>query len=374
MEFPEEVLAHIFSYLPLWDRYSASLVCKAWSQTMTHPFVWYYTEVRCESGAEAHGLPQFCQLLRLVRHLKISIRHTKEEAGRSMAVQALSYTMARESRLRALCVSCTGEFPLFYSGEDILQGIRSVLLNEDSGLSLREVDLREMPFTLGDSLVLNVARRSPGLRSLFINNKALVCNVTTETMREVLGLCPQLRALGAFYASLSEEVLGELLRPGRAPFSLLELYCERSDKRYVHEVSDRFWEALRRRHPSLAVNVVLNHTLPAEMFLKILQPSLPVRDLELITFTYLVTELGFVAGNYADTLERLVVQATAPSAELDSALVGVAERCGRLREVHCYCVVSQRVVDAFLERCPHLWRYTLKTTKERHPWTCTVLK
>lgn len=290
-----------------------------------------------------------------------------------MAVRALGYTAAGESRLSALCISCTGEFPLFYSGEDILRGIRAVFLNEDSGLSLREVDLREMPFTLNDSLVLNVARRCPGLRRLFVNNKTLVCNVTTETMREVLALCPQLCALGAFYASLSEEVLGELLRPGRAPFSLLELYCERSDK-YVHVVSDRFWEALRRRHPSLVVNVVLNHTLPAKMFLKILQPSLPVRDLELITFTNLVKELGFAAGNYGDTLERLVLQTSAPSGELDSALLGVAERCGRLREVHCYCVVSPGVVAAFLQSCPCLWRYTLKTTKEPHPWTCTVLK
>ncbi|KAJ8271899.1 hypothetical protein COCON_G00107580 [Conger conger] len=373
MEFPEEVLAHIFSYLPLWDRYSASLVCKAWSQTMTHPFVWYYTEVRCESGAEGRGLPQFRRLLKLVRHLKISIRHPKEEAGRSMAVRALSYTTASESRLSALCVSCTGDFPLFYSGEDILQGIRAVFLNEDSGLSLREVDLREMPFTLNDSLVLNVARRSPGLRRLFVNNKTLVCNVTAETVRQVLALCPRLCALGAFYASLSEEVLGELLRPGRAPFSLLELFCERSDK-YAHMVSDRFWEALRARHPALAVNVVLNHTLPAKMFLKILQPSLPVRELELITFTSLVTELDFAAGHYSDTLERLVLQTSAPGGQLDPALLVVAERCGRLREVHCYCVVSLRVVAAFLQHCPHLWRYTLKTTKEPHPWTCTVLK
>lgn len=373
MEFPEEVLAHIFAYLPLWDRYSASLVCKAWSQTMTHPFVWHYTEVRCEAGAEAYGLPQLCQFLRLVRHLKISIRHPKEEVGRSMAVQTLSHTTARESRLSALCISCTGEFPLFYSGQDILQGIKSVFLNEDSGLALQEVNLREMPFTLNDSLVLNIAHRSPGLRRLFINNKTLVCNVTRETIREVLELCPRLCALGAFYASLSEEVLGELLRPERAPFSLLELYCERSDK-YVQVVSDRFWEALRRRHPSLAVNVVLNHTLPAKMFLRILQPSLPVRDLELITFTNLVKELNFAAGNYADTVERLVLQTSAPSAELDAALVSVAERCGQLKEVHCYCVVSQHVISAFLHLCPNLWRYTLKTTKEPHPWTCSVIK
>ncbi|KAJ8398578.1 hypothetical protein AAFF_G00421060 [Aldrovandia affinis] len=372
MEFPEEVLAYIFSYLPLWDRYSASLVCKAWSQTMTHPSVWYYTEVRCESGTEAHGLLQFCQLLRLVRHLKISVRHLKEEASRNMAVQVLNHATVRDSCLSALCVSCTGDFPLFYSGEDILRSIEAVLLSEESGLSLREVDFRDMPFTLSDSLIRNVARRSPGLRRLYINNQTLVCNITTHTMREVLTLCPELRVLGVFYASLSETVLGELLHPQRPPFSLLELYCEWSDK-YVPTVSDRFWETLRRRHPSLSVDVVLNHTLPVTKFLKILQPGVPVRGLELVTYTYLVKEVAFAADSYSGTLEKLVLQTTS-SPELDSALVGVAERCGLLREVHCYCVVSQHVVRAFVTGCPRLWRYTLKTYKEPHPWTCTVLK
>ncbi|KAG9336965.1 hypothetical protein JZ751_029983 [Albula glossodonta] len=372
MEFPEEILAHIFSYLTLWDRYSASLVCKTWSQTMTHPSIWYYTDVRCESGTEDHGLLQFSHLLRLVRHLKVSIRHPKEVASRTMAIRVLNYATVPTNCLSALCVSCTGDFPLFYSGEDILRSIEAVLLNDDSGLSLRQVDFRDMPFTLSDSLIRNVARRSPDLRQLYINNKTLVCNVTMETVREVLELCPQLRALGAFYVSLSETVLGELFDQRRPPFTLLELYCERNDK-YVPAISDAFWDALRQRHPFLQINMVLNHTLPAKMFLKILRPSMPVRDLELITYTYLVNEVSFAAENYSATLEKLVLQTTS-SLELDQALVELAERCRSLREVHCYCVVAHRVVRAFINNCPCLWRYTLKTHKEPHPWTCTVYK
>ncbi|XP_018582136.1 F-box/LRR-repeat protein 8 isoform X2 [Scleropages formosus] len=296
----------------------------------------------------------------------------KEVASRDMAVRVLNLAADGDNRLRKLCISCTGDFPLFYSGEDILRSIEAVLLNETSGLSLREVDFREMPFTLSDQLIRNVAHRSPELRKLYINNQTLVCNVASDTIQEVLASCPQLSVLGVFYASLSEKVLSELLSPQRAPFQLLELFCERSDK-YVPCISNEFWGGLRKRHPSLAVNIILNHTLPARKFLKILQPDMPVRELELITYTYLVGEIQFVTTNYGPSLEKLVLQTTS-SAELDSALVDLATCCPRLREIHCYCVVSLPVVQAFLSRCPLLWRYTLKTRKEPHPWTCTVLK
>ncbi|XP_015423303.1 PREDICTED: F-box/LRR-repeat protein 8 [Myotis davidii] len=42
-----------------------------------------------------------------------------------------------------------------------------------------------------------------------------------------------------------------------------------------------------------------------------------------------------------------------------------------LREVHCFCVVRPSVLHAFLAHCPRLRSYTLKLTRERHPWRPT---
>ncbi|XP_066569623.1 heat shock factor protein 4 isoform X2 [Amia ocellicauda] len=107
MECPEEILAQIFSYLPLCDRYSASLVCRKWCQTMTYPSVWYYTEVSCEFGTEDHGLQQFCQLLRKVKHLKIVLHQPKEVENRNTAIKVLHYATDRDNRLQNLSISCT---------------------------------------------------------------------------------------------------------------------------------------------------------------------------------------------------------------------------------------------------------------------------
>uniref|UniRef100_A0A673NBP8 F-box domain-containing protein n=3 Tax=Sinocyclocheilus rhinocerous TaxID=307959 RepID=A0A673NBP8_9TELE len=46
MDLPEEILAHIFSFLPLQDKCNAFTVCKDWSNIMTHPSSWKDTEVR----------------------------------------------------------------------------------------------------------------------------------------------------------------------------------------------------------------------------------------------------------------------------------------------------------------------------------------
>ncbi|MGH0148361.1 UNVERIFIED_CONTAM: hypothetical protein FKN15_012682 [Acipenser sinensis] len=229
-----------------------------------------------------------------------------------------------------------------------------------------------MPFTLDDSLIMLIATRSPHLQKLYINNQTLVCNVTAETVKQVLTVCPELSTLGVFYASLSENVLSELLKPERPPFQLLELFCERLDK-YIPAISRQFWVTLCKRHPSLSVNMILDHTLPAKKITWILQPGIPMKSLDLITYTYLVKEVNFVAKNYHASLERLVLQTTS-SEKLNSALIELASCCVSLKDIHCYCVVSQEVVQAFISCCPGLRRYTLKTVKELHPWRCTVIK
>ncbi|KAL7854355.1 hypothetical protein SRHO_G00165450 [Serrasalmus rhombeus] len=367
MDLPEEILAYIFSFLPLRDKYNAFTVCRTWSSIMTCPSAWTQTEVRCDSEA---SIPEsFSAFLPLVRHLKLSVSVT-EAASRETGLWVLRQAFSGgDGRLQVLCVNCLGNPPLFYAGQDLLQGLVDVLTD---GSSLMELDLRGVPFTLSDAFVKGVAALCPALRRLFINNNSLVCGVVAETVREVLKLCPALNTIGLFQASLSQHVFQDLLSPQQSALKRLELRCERSLK-YATPIRDQMWAEVRRRHPALVVDLELDHTLPELHVPAVLQPSIPVRQLRLLTWTWLLDEVRLVGQSYANTLEALEVQTT-PSPELNDALVTLATQCTRLQEVHCYCVVSTEVITAFRTHCPDLRRYTLKTRKEQHPWTYTSLR
>ncbi|XP_064883097.1 F-box/LRR-repeat protein 8 [Oncorhynchus nerka] len=376
MEFPEEVLAHIFSYLSVKERESASAVCTRWSQSMSHPRVWRYTEIRCETGEqEDPALQHFSSLLPLVRHLKINVSSLSDPANRNAALSVLR--LATSGPLRTLSLSCSGGVPLFYSGHDLEEGLEAALTASPEhvgGAFLSHLDLRGVPFTLSQSLVRVLARQSPNLRSLLVNNQTLVCKVEPEAVVEVLGLCPLLNTLGLFYTRywdcvhFSTHYLSQKVVPNGS--TLFSIECTTLPNQSPMGWTEAQTPGVKGQ---LKVSLILDHTLPMDHFSSVLQPSVPLQHLELLTFTDLVQQTHLVTQSYSHALETIILQTTS-SPELDSALRSLAAACSLLREVHCYCVVSCDVIRAFKDGCPRLWRYTLKTRKEPHPWRCTVIK
>lgn len=239
--------------------------------------------------------------------------------------------------------------------------------------ALRHLDLRRLPFTLDNALVLQVARGCPELRSLFLNNGTLVGSVGPGSVLELLEACPRLRTLGLHLASLSHPALEVLAAPHRAPLELLALRCACPEDARAPPLPNEAWAALRHRHPGLIVEVELEPALSDESVTRVLQPAMPVAALRLCLSGDTVGPVRFAALHYAATLCVLEVRAAA-SAELDAALELLAARCPGLREVHCFCVVRPSVLHAFRVHCPRLRSYTLKLKREPHPWRPTLVE
>ncbi|KAK2503553.1 hypothetical protein MC885_021227 [Smutsia gigantea] len=318
-QLPEEVLALIFRYLPLRDRAAAARVCTAWATAATCSAVWHDTNIS-------------------------------------------------NPGLRSLRLECQGEKPLFDAGLDVLQAVHAICR---ASRTLHHLDLRRLPFTLDDALVLQTARCCPELLSLFLDNRTLVGSVGPESVLELLKACPRLCTLGLHLASLSHTALKALAAPDREPFFLLALRCACPEDARAPSLPDEAWIELRCRHPGLAVELELEPALPSESVMRILQPSVPVAALRLSLSGDTVGPVRFAACHYAATLRTLEVRAAA-SAQLDDALELLAARCVGLREVHCFCVVRPSVLHAFHARCPRLRSYTLKLTREPHPWRPTL--
>ncbi|XP_006180697.2 F-box/LRR-repeat protein 8 isoform X1 [Camelus ferus] len=367
-QLPEEVLALIFRHLPLRGRANAARVCKAWAAAATCSAVWHDTNISCECELEGMLPPHLFACLDHIHNLRLEFEPSREPSRRA-ATELLTALAGRTPGLRGLCLECRGEKPLFDSGRDVLDSLHALC---GAAGALRHLDLRGLPFTLDDALVLQVALGCPELRSLFLDNGTLVGSVGPGSVLELLEACPRLRALGLHLASLSRTALEALAAPDRSPFEFLALRCACPEDARAPPLPNDAWAALSRRHPGLAVELELEPALPGESVTRVLQPAVPVAALRLSLSGDTVGPVRFAAHHYAATLRALEVRATS-SAELDTALEELAARCAELREVHCFCVVRASVLHSFRAHCPHLRSYTLKLTREPHPWRPTLV-
>lgn len=323
----------------------------------------------CDCEREGTLLPYLSACLDHVHNLRLEFEPAREPSRRA-ATELLTALAVRTPGLRSLRLECRGEKPLFDAGRDILDAVHAICR---AACALRHLDLRRLPFTLDDELVLQAARGCPELRSLFLDNCTLVGSVKPDSVLELLEACPRLCALGLHLASLSGTALQVLAAPDRAPFALLALRCACPEDARAPRLPEEAWVAVRRRHPGLAVELELEPALPAESVTRVLQPAVPVAALRLSLSGDTVGPVCFAARHYGATLRALEVRAAA-SVELDAALELLAARCAGLREVHCFCVVRPSVLHAFRAHCPRLRSYTLKLTREPHPWLPTPVE
>ncbi|KAJ6666207.1 hypothetical protein lerEdw1_001112 [Lerista edwardsae] len=280
---------------------------------------------------EDTALKRLYQFLHHIKHLKIVFDQSLE-INRRCVTEILDALAWQSRKLCALSIVCTGESPYFYSGQDILQCIRRICKSAGN-IDLQYIDFRKMPFTLDNGIVQLIAVNSPNLRTLFINNRTSgIVILKPETIVEVLRTCPKVSTLGVYYCTLSEDVFLELMKPGREAFRCLDIFCEGLD----NDVSEELWSTLSQKHPQLRVEFEFAHLVPMWKMPRILKPNIPVIALQFNTIGPLWDQVRFVSTNYSRTLEKLILH-TAPSSDLNSSLIDLANKCVYLKEIHCYC-------------------------------------
>ncbi|XP_045193864.2 F-box/LRR-repeat protein 8-like [Mercenaria mercenaria] len=375
---PSDVIVHVFSFLNSHDLNHASRVCHTWNEAFDHPTLWQTFEfwfflpshVSYLEGAKKYGK----YMKKVFIGVNQMLTHNRQNAC------ALLEILSRIDRRRItyLKIAFTGENPLFYSGQEFLDGL-SILFskvadNVDAPVAtLQYVDLSGLSVPIDDRVIDALSENHTGLKYLDIQNKVIISKTTSDCILRLVERCRDLRDLRLYYCSISNEVLEAFTEHDRTDVEHISIICRREVK-FGYELETEAWEDLTTRIPSLRVTLGFDHTCPYQLISAIMKPVIPVRTLKLETFAICHDEVNLAATLYNKTLEKLVLQ-TRNSLELEAALLKVARTCTLLRSLLVYCVVRRETINEIFRLHPDMEErgtYILKSEVEPEPWVVGV--
>ncbi|XP_033626700.1 F-box/LRR-repeat protein 8-like [Asterias rubens] len=363
---PDHIIINILAFLPLTDRCNAALCCRSWSECFDNPTLWREFTFRFEDARDSIQLQCLTKHGRQLRVAKI-LCNQKQLANQQNACAVLSgLAKCEERRLEEVTVQFTSENPLFFQGFEFLSSLAELFGPPDPKIklvsTLTKVDLSGLFVTYQPVLLQLLADNNPNLKELNIQNTSLTCLIEPECMLTVVTKCPMISSLSIHYRSTSEPLFLELCDPKRKPLNFLSLACTREEK-YHNAITGESWKMLIDRHKRLRVCIKFDHTIERHRILSILQPEIPLVELQMKTMTELYDEVSMVGRYYYKTLEYLSI-VTKGTDELKRALLDLVEHSDRLHTLHCYCALDEDSIRRIRTLRPHLRKYTLKTEEE----------
>ncbi|XP_077504131.1 F-box/LRR-repeat protein 8-like [Amblyomma americanum] len=352
---PEAILLEIFMKLSLPDRLQAALSCRRWCNIFTSPAAWTNFHFRFYGRKDTRLLQCIISYGCYLRQVVIELNQF-QNVNRVNAVQALLLlAKCSSTRLSHLRIICTGENPLFYAGKEFVSALEAVFKRCNSHLV--EVDLGKFPMMIDSHTIDVLSQHSPQLECLNIQNNNLVCLVQPECIVRLAQRCRRLRDLRVHKCSLSQDVLLCFLEQRRVGLEHLSLQCRSEEIIATHpqdektQLSSELWSRVVSGLPRLRVTLHFDQTCPLVVIPLVMRPEVPCAVLRLETFTIIHDMVLLAAYSYAETLEKLILQAP-PSAELECALLEVSRRCSKLRALHVFCPLSEQTIDTILWEHP----------------------
>ena len=374
---PEDVLVFILQYLDLSDRCKTALVCKSWRNCFNSPLLWHSFTFKFKSPLRrllksvSTGTPWFksCVANHGTQLRKVQLICGQEsKINRENACELIRDLSKLETRrLQSFELSFSGENPLFYNGQEFVICLQELFGPAPEGTKvisqLKHINLGRFPIAFGDGLFECLVENNPDLETLNIQNQSLVCKVTPQCVSKIVKQCRKLKSLALHYTSITEEILLSFIEKDRTPLERLSIKCRREEK-YGKDISAETWSLLKRNIPNLRVTLVFDNSCPMFKVNEILKSEIPLYDLILEVQARVIYQIYFVVDNFHETLEKFVVSTTNSEA-LETALVHLATRCKKLRELCVWqCYVSRETKDKILELCPNMEKCVLKIKGE----------
>ena len=371
---PDHIVLFILKHLPLGDQYNAASVCETWNRCFTSPLMWRKFKFQFIKASDARFMKcvdKYGQHLKVV-NIEVDQGDTVNRESACYVINKLSQLKRR--KLTDLQIKFVGENPLFYAGVEFITALKELFGPIKNGCilenQLTSVNLNGLPVSFDDTLLNELSENHRFVETLHIQNLSLICKVTPVCLLRFVQRCRRVRELSVFKCSLSEDVVLALIEADRKPLQKLSIFCRREEK-YNSDISTEIWKVVAEKLPDLRVTLRFDHTCPLSKVAVVMDPHIRVDTLRLETFTYIYDEVNLAASYYRDTLEKVILQ-TRNSAELNKALINLAQSCLKLKSLHVFCVLEKETIEKILALHPDMREsgtYTLKSVLEGHPWT-----
>lgn len=374
-QLPSDVIVHILSFLPPSDRAAAARINKFWNEAFQHPRLWQYnvfkfTEPRKDPLVWVQKFGKFMKSIVVVVDQMCSVY--RENACALLQL----FAIIDSRRLTSFKLVFCANNPLFYSGQEFLDSLTILFSRPPENIAqpiawLQHVDLSEIDVPYDDLVINTLSLNHPTLQYLDIQNRVIVCKVTSFCILSLVQRCRKLKDLRVYHCSISDEILLELASVGSLQH--LSIICRR-DEKYGTDLSAEVWAKLRMCLPKLKVTLGFDHTCPFDVIPVIMKPEIPVTTLKLEIFADAYEHVNMAAAYYSKSLKKLVLQ-TRNSAAFEEALLNIARSCPNLTTLLVYCVVRSEVIDEIFRLHPSMKErgtYILKSVLEPEPWIVGV--
>ena len=352
---PQHILVTVFSYLPVNDRLNASLTCKYWSECFHNPLLWSKFVFKFDTNVDGEGkalrcIEKYCDVL---KDVKIYLNQA-QKLSRDRALHVVDELAAiSKKKIQKFAFCFTGENPLCFNGNEILNKLKNLFsrsLESELVFHLTVVDLNHCNIALDNNLITILADEHPLLSVVKVQNSCLIDNVTPSSMMHLIEKCVCLEELHTFYHCINSNVVKKIAEKGRVPFKVLSLMCNRSDK-YNELIPSDAWLQFSLANAKAEVTIKFHSSMLHHKIIPLLCPGIPLVALDMKVYGWLADELQHIAVTFPDTLKYLSFN---PSLDMtlkappgvEPALLELASRCELLKELHCYCALTNDVIDS----------------------------
>lgn len=354
---PEEIFVKIFTELTYTERISSGSVCKKWHQFLKSPQLWFKVGVIFRDQ-EDESMKHIAQRYgEHIRHLQIKCYQQTTENCHN-ACQFIELLLGRKQlRIETFSLEFCEQNPLFYSGDVFVDVLKRFFLQTSFVKPIRKIDLSKFPVAFDNDLLNTITQNhAPGVESLNIQNKILVCRVSQKCLFNFVSKATNLKYLYIKSSCFESETLKLFAEPQRNRLKYLSLLFTRADK-FFKCLSGSDWRVVREMLPDLRIELHFDHTYPLNSTFNIMLPEVPVSSLKLCLQATVNEHINLASSIYKQTLRTLVVTST-PSQDLDDAVLRAAKECKDLENIHVWCRMSRTIVNEILQIKP-LRHYTL---------------